>query len=130
LSDETPSKVDPKKFGFAERRKLRRERPGEFAFDDRGNAQYAWKDERMMEDGEDADSRRLRALSVANLVLVEDDAPPEGKKVSLNKKGVRVGYNPYDSGLLQKKAYKKTRNLRMLSKWIEAKNRPLEPDEE
>jgi hypothetical protein len=131
VSDEKRSKIDVTKFGFAERRhKPRRERPGDVAFDDRGNAQYAWQDERMMEDGEDANTRRQRALSVANLVLMDDDPLPEGRKIALNQKGVRVGYNPYDSGLLQKSAYKKSRDLRSLSKWIETRNRPLDQDDQ
>lgn len=125
MSDEIRSKVNPAKFGFAERRTSpRRERPGALSFDDRGNAQYAWRDERMMEEGEHADSRRLRALSVPNLVLVEDEPPAEGRKVSLNKRGVKQGYNPYDSGMLKKDQHKKPRDLRALSKWIEMQNKP------
>jgi len=84
----------------------------------------------MMEESEDANSRRLRALSVANLVLMDDDPPPPGKKVSLNKSGLRIGYNPYDSGLIQKPGFKKTKNLRALSKWIEARNKPADQDDE
>ena len=129
VSEKVSSKISPTKFGFAERRSSpRRDRPGAVAFDDRGNAQYAWRDERMMEDGGDADTRRLRALSVANLVLVDDEPPPLGKKVALNKSGVRVGYNPYDSGLIKKDTRKKPRNLRALSKWIEMQNKPAVQD--
>jgi hypothetical protein len=130
LNDKTHSKFNPAKFGFTERRvSPQRGKPGAVAFDDRGNAQYAWRDERMMADGEDAETRRLRSLAVANLVLVDDDTPVEGKKVSLNKIGVRVGYNPYDSGLLQKR-YKKTRDLRALSKWIETRNKSADEQDE
>jgi hypothetical protein len=129
VSDKIRSKVNPTKFGFAERRvSPRREQPGKLAFDDRGNAQYEWRDDRMMEEGEDAETRRLRALSVANLVLVDDEPPPEAKKVPLNKRGVRQGYNPYDSGMLKKDAYKKPRDLRALSKWIEMQNKPARQD--
>ena len=125
MSDDVRSKVNPEKFGFAERRSSpRREGPGQLSFDDRGNAQYAWRDERMLEDSEEAETRRQRALSVANLVLVDDDPPAEGKKISLNEKGTRQGYNPYDSGMLKKDSYRKPKNLRALSKWIEMQNRP------
>ena len=125
MSDETRSKVNPEKFGFAERRSSpKREQPGKLAFDDRGNAQYAWQDDRMLEDGEDAESRRLRALAIANLVLVDDEPPPDRKVVELNKKGVRQGYNPYESGMLKKDSYKKPKDLRALSKWIEMQNKP------
>ncbi len=130
MSDEIRSKVNPEKFGFAERRASpKREQPGKLAFDDRGNAQYEWRDDRMLEDGEDADTRRARALSVANLVLVDDEPPPDKKAVSLNQKGVRQGYNPYDSGIL-KKEHKKSRDLRALSKWIQMQNKPAQENAE
>ena len=123
-------KVDPTKFGFTERRKSpKREQPGNVAWDDLGNAVYTWRDESMLEEGEQADTRRLRALSVANLVLVDDEPPPDNKRISLNKKGVRQGYNPYDSGMLKKDTYRKPRDLRALSKWIEMQNKP-KPEED
>lgn len=131
MGDEIRSKVNPAKFGFAERRvKPRVEQPGKIAFDDLGNAQYAWGDDRMMEEGDRGDSRRLRALSIANLVLVDDEPAAEGKKVALNKRGVKQGYNPYDSGMLKKERYKKTRDLRSLSKWIEMQNKPAAESEQ
>jgi hypothetical protein len=37
---------------------------------------------------------------------------------------LRVGYNPYDGGRLNKELWKKPRDLRALSKWIEAQKRP------
>ena len=131
MSEESRTKIDPAKFGFTERRKASRsERPGELAWDDRGNALYAWRDDRMLEDGEDAETRRLRALSVANLVLVDDTPPADGKKIALNKQGVRQGYNPYDSGMLRKESYRKPRDLRALSKWIEMQNKPAKLEED
>jgi hypothetical protein len=131
VSKENRSKVEPEKFGFSERRNSpKREQPGKLAFDDRGNAQYAWQDDRMMEDGEDADTRRLRALAVANLVLVDDEPAPINKQAPLNKKGVRQGYNPYESGMLKKDAYKKPKDLRALSKWIEMQNKPAQSTDE
>ena len=77
----------------------------------------------MLEDGTDADTRRQRALSVANLVLVDDEPPPDLKTIATNKKGLRLGYNPYDSGRLAKDKYKKPRDLRALSQWIEAQKK-------
>jgi hypothetical protein len=107
-------------FGFVERRARRREKPGTVAFDDLGNAQYQWCDDRLLEDGTEGDTRRQRALSVANLVLVDDEPPPDQKSIAPNRKGLRVGYNPYDSGRLEKQQWKKPRDLRALSKWIES----------
>jgi hypothetical protein len=129
----TQSKADLAKLGFAERRvDSKRGKPGDVGFDDLGNALYQWKDDRMMEEGDVADQRRQRALSVANLVLVDDEPPPDIKTITANKKGLRVGYNPYDSGQLKKEAWKKPRDLRALSQWIEAQKRAgaanAEPD--
>jgi hypothetical protein len=120
----TNGKVNLAELGLAERRvKAKRGKPGDVGFDDLGNASYQWKDDRMLEEGEVADQRRQRALSVANLVLVDDEPPPDIKTIATNKKGLRVGYNPYDSGQLKKETWKKPRDLRALSQWIEAQKR-------
>ncbi len=121
----TNGKVDLAELGFSERRTSpQRGKPGDVGFDDQGNALYQWKDDRMLEEGNDADSRRQRALSVANLVLVDDEPPPDLKTITTNKRGLRVGYNPYDSGRLNKEKWKKPRDLRALSKWIESQRGP------
>ena len=111
------------KFGFAERRHSEREQPGQVTFDDLGNAQYQWADDRMLEDSVDGETRRQRALALANLVLVEDEPPPDLKIITANAKGLRVGYNTYESGKLEKKEWKKKRDLRALSQWIEARKK-------
>ena len=117
-------KIELADLGFAERRTSpARGKPGDVGFDDLGNALYQWKDERMLEDGDDADTRRQRALSIANLVLVDDEPPPDLKTIATNNKGLRLGYNPYDSGRLAKDKYKKPRDLRALSQWIEAQKK-------
>jgi hypothetical protein len=117
-------KVDLSALGYAERRTSpRREKPGTIGFDELGNAQFQWNDERLLEDGDEADTRRQRSLSIANLVLVDDEPPPDTKTISTNKNGLRVGYNPYDSGRLPKQQWKKPKDLRALSKWIEAQKR-------
>jgi hypothetical protein len=139
VTDETDSKMkansngklDLAELGYAERRtRPTRGKPGDVGFDDLGNALYQWKDDRMLEDGVDADTRRQRALSIANLVLVDDEPPPDLKTINTNKKGLRLGYNPYDSGRLSKEQWKKPRDLRALSQWIEAQKRAgnQEPD--
>jgi hypothetical protein len=46
-------------------------------------------------------------------------------------KGLKSGYNPYDSGALGKTERKKKLNLRELSKWIETKRKVEgKPDDE
>jgi hypothetical protein len=117
---------------YTERRQApHRDKPGVVEFDDRGNAQYQWRDERMLDETEVGEKRRQRALSVANLVLVDDEPPPDLKVAHVNKQATRLGYNPYESGQIQKTQRRKPVDLRALSKWIEAKkNLPNNSDEE
>jgi hypothetical protein len=81
-------------------------KPGYVAFDDRGNAERA----------------RPRALGHPGLSLMEDEPAPNAP-IRNNPKGLRAGYNPYESGLLAKKEVRKKRDLRELSKWIETKKK-------
>ncbi|NLG75792.1 MAG: hypothetical protein GX535_06115 [Xanthomonadaceae bacterium] len=100
----------------------RQNRPGHIAFDDRGNAIYEWNDERLGDEGEDAERLRKRALAHPGLAVVEDEPNPN-EPIRNNPKGLRLGYNPYESGLLTKKERRPKRDLRELSKWIEMKKK-------
>jgi hypothetical protein len=121
LKAQTDGNIDLAALGYNERRTApKRGKPGDIGFDDLGNARYQWKDDRMLEDSEDGEKRRQRALAIANLTIVDDEPPPDSKVIPTNTKGVRLGYNPYDSGRLAKEKWKKPRDLRALSKWIEA----------
>lgn len=117
---------DLRKLGLRVRRRpepvVRENQPGHIAFDDRGNAVYEWNDQRLEEEGEDGERARRRALSHPGLALV-DDEPNPNDPIRNNPKGLRVGYNPYESGLLQKKEKRPKRDLRELSKWIEMKKK-------
>jgi len=93
--------------------------PGKIGFDDRGNAVYEWRDV-LQADSADADLLRKRALNNPTLAIVEDDGTAKGA-VRDNKVGVRVGYDPYESGLLSKKHARKKVDMRALSQWISAK---------
>ena len=101
--------------------KHKTDRPDTIGFDELGNAQFQWHDSELMEESVEADLRRHKALSVANLVLVDDEPAQNQTFVPLNKHGLRLGYNPYDSGRLEKTATNKRVDLRELSKWIEAR---------
>jgi hypothetical protein len=101
-------------------------KPGQIGFDDRGNAIYEWQDGRLNEDGEAGDRARNKALTHPGLTIVEDDGPANAP-IRSNPKGLRNGYNPYESGLLKRKGTGKKRDLRELSKWMEAK-RNAKPD--
>jgi hypothetical protein len=94
--------------------------PGQIAFDERGNAVYQWQNDALSEDGEAGDRKRNKALAHPGLAIVEDEAPANAPMRS-NPKGLRNGYNPYESGLLARKGPAKKRDLRELSKWMEAK---------
>ena len=96
--------------------------PGQIAFDERGNAIYEWQDGSLKEDGEAGERARNKALAHPGLAIVDDDTPASAP-IRSNPKGLRVGYNPYESGLLAKKGQGKRRDLRELSKWMEAKRK-------
>jgi hypothetical protein len=93
--------------------------PGQIAFDERGNAVYAWKED-LSEDSEAGERARNKALAHPGLAIVEDETPANAP-IRSNPKGLRVGYNPYESGVLARKGTGKKRDLRELSKWMEAK---------
>lgn len=102
--------------------KAEENKPGRIAFDDRGNAVYEWTDERLELEGEDAERARRRALAHPGLAIA-DDEPNPNEPIRNNPKGLRVGYNPYESGLLTKKGSRPKRDLRELSKWIEMRKK-------
>ena len=112
-----------KKLGLRLRpRVVESKQPGRIAFDERGNAVYEWNDDRLSEDGEAGERARRKALDHPGLSMVEDDQDGNAP-IQNNAKGLRVGYNPYESGLLPKKGAARKRDLRELSKWIEMKKR-------
>jgi len=132
VSDQSDRKHTFGNVTYAERRQTpQRDKPGVVEFDDRGNAQYQWRDERMLDETEAGEKRRQRALSVVTLGLVDDEPPPDLKTVHVNKQATRLGYNPYESGHIQKTQRRKPRDLRALSKWIESrKNLPDDDSDE
>lgn len=83
---------------------------------------FEWSDDRLAEDSDDAERARRRALGHPGLAIMEDEPAPNAP-IQNNSKGLRLGYNPYESGLLPKKETKKKRNLHELSKWIETKKK-------
>lgn len=103
-------------------------RAGRIGFDDRGNAIYQWQKSSLAADGEDADQLRAEALDHPGLAIV-DEAPPPNAPIQRNAAGARIGYNPYESGQLDKQSVRKPRDMRELSKWIELKRKLAGRDE-
>ena len=98
------------------------QKPGKVAFDERGNAVYEWSTDTLAEDSDSGAKMCNKALDYQGLTLV-DDEPPKNAPIQQNPKGLRVGYNPYESGMLAKKEHKKKKDLRELSKWVEQKRK-------
>lgn len=80
---------------------------GRVRFDDRGNA--VWE------------TWRGRRLEHPALAIMDDDLPSPSGAAKVNAKAGRLGYNPYESGLVRKKTAERPRkkDLRTLSHWIQ-----------
>ncbi|MDE1923443.1 MAG: hypothetical protein KGL92_08090 [Gammaproteobacteria bacterium] len=82
-------------------------RTGRVRFDDRGNA--VWETATAQDP--------LRALEHPALSLAAD-APTPGEAVKPNPHGTLKGYDPYDSGKLDRKPRQRKKDLRKLGEWI------------
>ena len=95
--------------------------PGHLGVDDRGNVTWEWKnDEELLSDDTLGQAERLQALADPNLQIVDDDDP---RTLRSNPKGLKQGYNPYDSGALGKRNWKKKKDLRELSEWVKLRKK-------
>jgi hypothetical protein len=105
------------------------DKAGKINFDDRGNAFFEWRDDLLGEDSDAAQRRRDKALDNPGLSLVNDGAPVA---TDFERRDCGLGYNPYESGVLDRKGdtASKKRDLRELSKWIEAKRKADRSSEE
>jgi hypothetical protein len=90
------------------------------AFDELGNA--VWQFAPDEEAGYETPGRPGRNLDHPALSIV-DEEPPASQTIRTNVKGLQIGYNPYDSGQLARKAARKPRDMRELSKWIELRKK-------
>jgi hypothetical protein len=101
---------------------------GRVQFDDRGNATWDVASRNVRLQGA---SQSLKVLDNPTLSLA-DDAPTPTEVVKPNPLGTVKGYNPYDSGKLDRKRKADAKkDLRKLSEWIKlrkqaAGNNPTE----
>jgi hypothetical protein len=103
---------------------------GRLGLDDRGNVTWEWNESEpdLVADDPIGDTARVRALVDPRLQVKDDDVDPLNP-IQSNPKGLKTGYNPYNSGALAKQGYKKKRNLKDLSKWIELRKKIAEKKE-
>jgi hypothetical protein len=100
---------------------------GHLGMDDRGNVTWEWNEDEpdLVADDTLGAAERVRALVDPRLQVKDDDDDPLNP-VQSNPKGLKSGYNPYNSGALGKQSYKKKKNLKELSKWIELRKKMAE----
>ena len=97
--------------------------PGRLGVDDRGNVTWEWaeKDD-LQADDPIGEAERLRVLVDPSLKVADDPTDPMNPDQE-NPKGLKKGYNPYNSGALVKRRWRRKKDLRKLSKWIELRKK-------
>ena len=88
---------------------------GRIEFDELGNA--IW----VPASANASDEVMRRLLDDPTLAFSNDYSPGTQKRIQQNQAGMKKGYDPYDSGLLVKKEWKKKKDLRKLSEWIKSR---------
>lgn len=93
--------------------------PGRLGVDDRGNVTWEWASEvDQLADDVPGNAERVRALVDRAMTVQDETADPLTTLALGAQKGLKTGYDPYDSGELGKQGYRKKKNLKELSKWI------------
>jgi len=103
---------------------------GHVHHDERGNAVWQWAQRTSrLERDPNSTTQPLRILENPSLSLAED-SPTPFDAVKPNPLGVVKGYNPYDSGRLdrKKKDAPAKKDLRKLSEWIALRNQAAKND--
>ena len=99
--------------------------PGRLGPDDRGNVTWQWSedDADLLADDDVGKIERLRALSEVKLEFEDEAGESSGPTAEGTPKKLKSGYNPYNSGTIGKTRWKKKRDLKQLSKWIELRKK-------
>lgn len=93
--------------------------PGRLGVDDRGNVTWEWTSEvDRLADDVPGNAERVQALVDLAMKVQDELDDPLHAVASGGPKGLKTGYDPYDSGQLGKQSYRKKKNLKELSKWI------------
>jgi hypothetical protein len=71
--------------------------------------------------GARGDDVMRKLLDDPTLAFTSDYSHGTQKRIEQNPQGIKKGYDPYDSGQLVKKDWKKKKDLRRLSEWIKTK---------
>lgn len=88
---------------------------GKIEFDELGNA--VWVPNTTVSGAE----VMARLLDDPTLAITQDNSSGSNRLVKQNPQGLKKGYDPYDSGMLAKQQFKKTKDLRKLSAWIQSR---------
>lgn len=88
---------------------------GRVEFDELGNA--IW----VPFSGATGEDVMRRLLDDPSLAFSNEYSHGTQKRIEQNQQGMKKGYDPYDSGLLVKKEWKKKKDLRKLSDWIKTR---------
>jgi len=103
---------------------------GRLGLDDRGHVTWEWQDDGdLLADDTLGNAERVRALVDPRLAVKDEPDDPRNPAQG-NTKGLKSGYNPYNSGALGKQSWKKKKNLKELSKWIELRKKMAEKKDE
>jgi hypothetical protein len=88
---------------------------GRIEFDELGNA--VW-----VPYGVPGSEEVMARLLNENRLSLDEADPWDTSRIRANPNGLSRGYDPYDSGMLVKKTWKKKKDLRALSTWIGQQN--------
>ena len=98
--------------------------PGRLDLDDRGNVTWEWNQDSdiLLADDTLGAMARVRALVDPSLKVADESQDPL-RSIQCNPTGLTAGYDPYDSGTLSKQSWKRKKDLRELSKWIDLRRK-------
>jgi hypothetical protein len=104
--------------------------PGRLELNERGDVTWQWTDEELLADNTLGAAERMRALVDPKLDIVDESDILNPTAYGKPSTTVKSGYNPYNSGSLAKDSWKKKKDLRELSKWIELRKKMAEKKDE